>query len=227
VTTAYYEDDDIEFPRQPRATHSRDPSFEKSKQQQQPSTSASGVASPRIPRGGGGVDARSAPYGHHRQTSIVHGIQHSRNGSLASSTSGPLSPQIIAAAGSGLDRLDMQSVAARIEGEAGFPSRPSTALDGPMSPPVVLAMERAQSSAETMSPTTSQRRLDPKQSRPRRDHSHQPSGSSKQFRDDQKTVGEYALHVLFTSVSAALFTDVQTPRVLTKTYSSLPWQRIS
>lgn len=33
-----------------------------------------------------------------------------------------------------------------------------------------------------------------------RDHSHHPSHSSRHHKDDQKTVGEYALHVLFTSV---------------------------
>lgn len=42
----------------------------------------------------------SQSYGHHRNTSIVHGIQHSRNTSFVNSpATSPLSPQIIAAAG--------------------------------------------------------------------------------------------------------------------------------
>lgn len=201
--TAFNEDDETEFTRQSRTTHSRDPSFEKAAKQQPASASGSALASPRVAtshsRVGGGersIDSRNT-YGHHRQTSIVHGIQHSRNGSHASSTTGPLSPQIIAAAGSG---LDMQSVAARIEGDPGFPSRPSTALDGPLSPPNGFALERALSSTDILSPPATQRRMDQKQNRSKRDPSHHPSGS-RQLRDDQKTVGEYALHVLFTSVS--------------------------
>lgn len=206
ASTAFKENDETDFARPSRATHSRDQSFEKGAKQQPGSASGSALASPRVATshsrvGGGerGVDSRNIPYGHHRQTSIVHGIQHSRNGSLASSTSGPLSPQMIAAAGSG---LDMQSVAARIEGDPGFPSRPSTALDGPLSPLNGFALERALSSNDILTPSATQRRMDHIQSRSRRDHSQHPSGS-RQLRDDQKTVGEYALHVLFTSVSFA------------------------
>ncbi|KEY74238.1 hypothetical protein S7711_00396 [Stachybotrys chartarum IBT 7711] len=149
--------------------HSRNPSIEN--QSQQPP----GLTSPRLHRsqsrvGLGGVvervvDPKSAVYGHHRQTSIVHGIQHSRNGSLASSTSSPLSPQMIAAAGVGLDRPDMQSVAARLDAEG-------------------------------------QRKTERMHSRSKREHGHNVSHSSRLHRDDQKTVGEYALHILFTSFIA-------------------------
>lgn len=45
---------------------------------------------------------------HNRQTSIVHGYQHSRNGSIASTSSSPLSPQIIAAIGE--ERTDVSKV---------------------------------------------------------------------------------------------------------------------
>ncbi|RAK78539.1 putative cell morphogenesis protein (PAG1) [Aspergillus fijiensis CBS 313.89] len=50
----------------------------------------------------GGLERRpSNSYGHHRQTSIVHGIQHSRNPSFAASTasSSPLSSELIASLG--------------------------------------------------------------------------------------------------------------------------------
>ncbi|KJZ77921.1 hypothetical protein HIM_02558 [Hirsutella minnesotensis 3608] len=140
----------------------------------------------------------AAVYGHHRQTSIVHGYQHSRNGSHASST-GPLSPQMIAAAGVGLERPDMQSVAARLEADAGVPPRPTTALAGPMASSNGFAMERSASAADMPSPGSGARKPERRQSKSRRDQAaHQPH-PSRHYRDDQKTVGEYALHVLFTS----------------------------
>ncbi|POS88404.1 hypothetical protein EPUL_000061, partial [Erysiphe pulchra] len=45
---------------------------------------------------------------HNRQTSIVHGYQHSRNGSKSSTSSSPLSPQIIALAGG--ERTDVTNM---------------------------------------------------------------------------------------------------------------------
>ncbi|KAJ5873784.1 uncharacterized protein N7529_002214 [Penicillium soppii] len=51
-----------------------------------------------------GLERRpSNSYGHHRQTSIVHGVQHSRNTSMAgsSASTSPLSPELIASLGRG------------------------------------------------------------------------------------------------------------------------------
>lgn len=180
-----------------RPAHSRDSSAEKNAQQ-----IAAGLASPRIPashsRGVADrvVDPKSAIYGHHRQTSIVHGIQHSRNGSVASTTSSPLSPQLIAAAGAGFDRPDMHSVAARLENDAGLLARPSLSHEGPNGFP----LDRAASTGDLALHGATQRRPERRQSKPRREHSQRPSHSAKANRDEQKTVGEYALHVLFTSV---------------------------
>ena len=130
---------------------------------------------------------------HHRQTSIVHGIQHSRNGSYASSNS-PLSPQIIAAAGgqrpdafmgdpafaSAMSMSSMASGASFASNSTLVPDRGSTAMDGT---------------------SISQKRVERMHSgRSRRDghhHSH-----SRHHKPELKTVGEYALHVLFTSVSS-------------------------
>lgn len=150
------------------------------------------------------VDPRSTTYGHHRQTSIVHGIQHSRNGSLASSISSPLSPQLIAAAGVGLDRPEMQSVAARLEADAVYASRAPSAMSGTTANSGSFAMERAASASDAPTFGTTQRRMERRQSKSRRGHSHQHSHSSRHHKDEQKTVGEYALHVLFTSVSNQL-----------------------
>ncbi|KAK6077562.1 cell morphogenesis protein PAG1 [Seiridium cupressi] len=144
-------------------------------------------------------DPKGVAYGHHRQTSIVHGIQHSRNGSLASSSSSPLSPQIIAAAGVGLlpDRSDMRAPS-RMESDLTMASRPATALSGTTATPSVHpSLQRNLSITESSGGTITQRNLERMHSRSRRDHSQHPSHSSRHHHE-QKTVGEYALHVLFT-----------------------------
>lgn len=149
------------------------------------------------------VDPKAAAYGHHRQTSIVHGIQHSRNGSLSSSSS-PLSPQIIAAAGAGLlpERPDMPIIT-RQDVDVSVASRPPTALSGSTAMSSSNALERTLSASDmnnsTLTHTSAQKKADGMHSRTRRDHVHHRSHSSRHS-NDQKTVGEYALHVLFTSV---------------------------
>jgi hypothetical protein len=100
---------------------------------------------------------------------------------------------MIAAAGVGFDRPDMQSVATRIDGDAGYPSRPPTALSGN-----VATMDRPNATDAPYGLTP--RKLERMHSKSRRDHTPHHSHSS---RHEQKTVGEYALHVLFTSVSPA------------------------
>ncbi|KAF7561721.1 hypothetical protein G7046_g2427 [Stylonectria norvegica] len=80
----------------------------------------------------------------------------------------------------------------RPEGDTSYPSRPPTALSGS----TAIAMERTASSTD-MSPHGATHR------KPERIHSKsRPSNSSRHHKDDQKTVGEYALHVLFTSFIA-------------------------
>ncbi|KAK1759389.1 cell morphogenesis N-terminal-domain-containing protein [Echria macrotheca] len=161
-----------------------------------PSRSAIGGVIERV------VDPKASSYGHHRQTSIVHGIgiQHSRNGSLASSASSPLSPQMIAAAGASLaaDRSEMNAFA-RFEGDGGMGSRPPTALSGStVGGPHVP--ERSSSTAPEN--RIKLERMQSGSGKTRRDHAHQHSHSSRHHKDEQKTVGEYALHVLFTSFIA-------------------------
>lgn len=194
--------------------HSRESSLEKlqsggllaipsaqTQSQSQPPSSASRIhAGPRLAAGGlfePNVDPKiAASYGHHRQTSIVHGIQHSRDGSVASVSSSPLSPQIIAAAGAGLtpERAKMHP-----QGETAVGSRPPTSMSGStlMSGPHIP--ERTSSATDTSAHTLTQRTVVERMQsgKSRRDHAH---SQSKHHRDEQKTVGEYALHVLFTSV---------------------------
>lgn len=148
--------------------------------------------SPRLFPGNRLADSKS----HHRQTSIVHGVQHSRNGSHASSNS-PLSPQIIAAAGgewpdassmgdpafaSAMSMSSMTSGASFLSNTTLAPDRGSTATD---------ATFNTQKRVERMH-----------SGRSRRGHSHHHSHSRHHHKGELKTVGEYALHVLFTSVSS-------------------------
>ena len=149
------------------------------------------------------VDPKASSYGHHRQTSVIHGIgiQHSRNGSLASSASSPLSPQMIAAAGASLasERSDINSFS-RFESESGTGSRPATALSG--STATGPNVPERISSATAPEGRGKLERMQSGSGKPRRDHAHQHSHSSRHYKDEQKTVGEYALHVLFTSFIA-------------------------
>ncbi|KAI4602921.1 Cell morphogenesis protein PAG1 [Pestalotiopsis sp. 9143b] len=161
------------------ATHSRESSLEKLQSgplagiPESPRLALNAATSPRsnISSSRPGVaaladrgDAKGYGYGHHRQTSIVHGFQHSRNGSLASSSSSPLSPQIIAAAGVGLlpDRTTDMHATGRMEPDLTMSSRPPTALSGSTavssSHPT---LQRAPSSADSSGNTVTQRSTEP------------------------------------------------------------------
>ncbi|TLD21292.1 hypothetical protein PspLS_08969 [Pyricularia sp. CBS 133598] len=219
----------FEFPPNRRlATHSRESSIEKitvqlplsppQTQQSAGSTSsaASSVVSPRAhasavrsATGIGGVieraiDPKAATYGHHRQTSIVHGIQHSRNGSHASSVSSPLSPQIIAAAGASLalDRPDMHAYAVSTSDvDSSLGSRPPTAAStGSTLVNSPVGTERSSTATDTAGHAPTPRRMH--SGKTRRDHAQNPSHSSRHHKEEQKTVGGYAMHVLFTSFIA-------------------------
>jgi hypothetical protein len=186
---------------QPGSSPSQPQSHHQYPSSQQHSPSSAPRAQPPASRLalGGPVDRiidSKGTYGHHRQTSIVHGIQHSRNGSRASSSS-PLSPEIIAAAGTGLtpERAEMHAY-----GDVAITSRPSTAMSGASSTPGPQIPERTSSATDSSASAFTQRKLERMHSgKGKREHAHHHSHSSR-HRDEQKTVGEYALHVLFTSV---------------------------
>lgn len=154
---------------------------------QQPSST-----SPRLHAGAlgatraGALDRADSLYGHHRQTSIVHGYQHSRNGSVASTSSSPLSPQIIAAAGGNSGGL--------LESESSMAENPAFSASTATLVPERSTDNNAQKRVERMHSGKSRREHS-------RHHSHSHSHSRHHHKDEHKTVGEYALHVLFTSVS--------------------------
>ncbi|KAG4440662.1 hypothetical protein IFR05_003860 [Cadophora sp. M221] len=148
--------------------------------------------SPRLLTGRGGLTESKA---HNRQTSIVHGIQHSRNGSSTSASSSPLSPQMIIAAGTDASTMGDSTFANSLVGLAGgasFSSSTSTVVP-----------DRASSATENGSYHTTQKRVERIHSgKSSRDHRHHHSHSRHHHKEELKTVGEYALHVLFTSFIA-------------------------
>ncbi|TAQ85937.1 hypothetical protein B7494_g5744 [Chlorociboria aeruginascens] len=144
--------------------------------------------SPR-PYWGGILDAEKvAAKLHNRKASIVHGFQqHSRNGSIASTSSNPLSPQIIAA--QGFERPDASNM-----GEPSFVSALSSMTGGSSFSSASTAIDHnlTQKRVERMHSNSGRSRRD--------GHSH--SHSRHNHKEELKTVGEYALHVLFTSFIA-------------------------
>jgi len=194
-------------------THSRDSSLDKlALPPSQPHSASSSIASPRLPgsqRAGLALgvferliepkNSSLATYGHHRQTSIVHGIQHSRNGSVASSSSSPLSPEIIAAAGVG--HVAEMAPLSRTETDArSLASLSGTTISSnPHGPIERGTLPQLPEMGLGYGPIP--RKPDRMLSRPRRDQSRNQSHSSRHHKDEKETVADYALHVLFTSVS--------------------------
>lgn len=160
------------------------------------------VVPKRNPSPDGGLDRKpSVSYGHHRQTSIVHGIQHSRNTSFVNSpATSPLSPQVIAAAssfpldGPMMSQEDLREVPAS-NGTSGVVN--GGGINGITTPGV--AVDRAVSDGSMV--TANVRRPEHMQSgKSRREHHHHRSQSRHHHPPQEyKTVGEYALHHLFNS----------------------------
>ena len=131
----------------------------------------------------------SATYGHHRQTSVIHGLQHSRNTSFNSpSTSSPLSPESLLHASSNL----RTTVGARR-------AQDSSTFNSPVSPFQTHTQNMSlDSAAETVyyNHDNAARRRNPT-TRVRRGHGH--TMSNVQQSPEPRTPGEYALHHLFHS----------------------------
>ena len=134
------------------------------------------------------ADRKGPLYGHHRQTSIVHGVQHSRNPSLlASAHSSPLSPHKI------MHNGVQDGTAASLKKSPSMSTLHSSTVNGTQ-----LAVNR---SFENGSGNRRPERMH--SGRVKRSHEHHPSQSRPSGQGpDLKTVGEYALHHLFTSFIA-------------------------
>ena len=164
---------------------------------------------PLTGRQGAGYDTElerrpSNSYGHHRQTSIVHGIQHSRNPSLAASSS-PLSPAMIASIGrsgssdsenTGTGRPEQSEMHSTYQNHGtSTPNQPAQGQLGTVDDQIASGV------SNSISANPLHRRMN-STGRQWRDRSHGRS-QSKHY-SESKTVGEYALHHLFNSVRTTL-----------------------
>ena len=167
-------------------------------------SSAASARSPASLTNGGLERTTSVTHGHYRQGSKFQApYQHSRNASFVNSpATSPLSPQPIGVASTKAGLLpEFSSLTAMHHGASELrpTESPATTVNGSMnaSSTSTLVSEREPGDANNM--MLIQKRVDRTHgSRARRDHSHQRS-QSRQL--EQKTVGEYALHHLFNSVS--------------------------
>ncbi|PNS18836.1 Cell morphoproteinsis protein PAG1 [Sphaceloma murrayae] len=133
----------------------------------------------------------SISYGHHRQTSIVHGVQHSRGqGSLAQNGSSPISPQTIYASAKG--------PSPQLHSSAQIPylrKSPSASA---------LSSYTSSSNGHADIQGTAKRHGERHPERSRlhklaRDEKHRSSSRHKHRQPELTTVGEYALHHLLTN----------------------------
>ena len=135
------------------------------------------------------VERNTSQYEHHRKTSIVNGVQHSRNPSLLSSTStSPLSPHRILTSGAAVDVAHPDSAGGLRESPS-MSTIPAGSVSGVSHQPTSRALDG--------------RKPDGMHSgRKRRTRDKQRAQSRSQAPPELKTVGEYALHHLFTSFIA-------------------------
>ncbi|PLB44490.1 cell morphogenesis protein [Aspergillus steynii IBT 23096] len=144
----------------------------------------------------------SNSYGHHRQTSIVHGIQHSRNPSFAASSTStsPLSPELIASLGRGGGVEPDSAAAARhdqTDMHASYQSPGGNASNHSLTGTLSTIEDQDTDEVGSHSPANTVHRRMNSSGKPWRERSHSRSHSKHHF--ESKTVGEYALHHLFNS----------------------------
>lgn len=201
--------------------HARDASVTRGQPQQSsaasyssssiPSSSRAGSVQPQphgteanvSARGGPAVDTTglqrrtSNSYGHHRQTSVIHGLQHSRSPSFNSpSSASPLTPESLLAA----QNYGRYGNTARRGQYSNAGADTASAYTTPVSPyqshgqgHSIDSLIDGPASAQDSSTSQSRRRKD--QSRTRRGHGYHPS--SLHQHPEPRTPWEYALHHLF------------------------------
>lgn len=153
--------------------------------------SQSSAATAHSPLGlNAGLERRPSVQGHHHNNRSHGGHQHGRNASFVNSpATSPLSPQIIPAEYVGMTLINHGALDPRLKespastGNGSSPLSGNTAGDNDLSEgnPAALLHKRAHGG------------------KAKQGHSHQRT-HSRQHHQEQKTVGEYALHHLFTSV---------------------------
>lgn len=174
-------------------------------QAQRSQSSAASARSPASLNNGGIERKTSVTHAHYRQGSKLQGpFQHSRNTSFVNSpATSPLSPQPAGATstnpGLAPDFPNLTMVHYATPERRSIDS-PSSTVNGSMHTSSTSNLVGDRDAGDTTNIMHTQKRIDrTHSSRTRRDHSHQRSQSRQQ---EQKTVGEYALHHLFNSVSS-------------------------
>lgn len=149
-----------------------------------------------------GLERRpSNSYGHHRQTSIVHGMQHSRNTSMAGSTTSasPLSPELIASLGrGGFDEAGLPTKLDQLDSHTNFQTSAGMATSHGAQGTLSTIQDNDIDDVLKGSPASITHKRMNSGGMARRERSH--SRSHSKHHTDSKTVGEYALHHLFNSV---------------------------
>ncbi|KAJ5488488.1 hypothetical protein N7539_003378 [Penicillium diatomitis] len=148
-----------------------------------------------------GLERRpSNSYGHHRQTSIFHGMHHSRNPSMAgsSASASPLSPELIASFGRGsFEEGTSPAKVDHLDPPPPFPTPTPTATHGIPNSLATIQDNNVSVSGSGSPVATGHTRGNSKGKTGRRDRSQSQSHSKQHL--ESKTVGEYALHHLFNS----------------------------
>jgi hypothetical protein len=156
----------------------------------------------------------SNSYGHHRQTSIVHGVQHSRNPSFAASSNAtsPLSPELIASLGRGAGNDQEIAGAGRLDQNEMPPNHHSPGGNGTshiLQGTLSTIEDQDTGEVGNANPASSVHRRMNSAGKSWKERSHSRSHSRQQH-SESKTVGEYALHHLFNSVSPTfLYTTLE------------------
>ena len=150
----------------------------------------------------GGLELRlerkpSNKYDHHRQTSVIHGIQHSRGPSSNSPSASPLSPELIAQAGLGGASITDTISNGRQDSSAIASSNSGLTLNGSAASPSIKSAMSEDTIIEGAIPSSSHQRTYTLGGRSRRGHGHHQSHSKHSA--DSKSPGEYALHHLVNS----------------------------
>ena len=163
-------------------------------------SSVGAVRSPAVPNA---LERRpSASQGHYRQASRAHGYQQSRNAIfLTSPATSPLSPDTPGSALSNAGTPDSSSLPMLRRGASlRHPSEGSgSIMDGSNYSSTTSTLVEERDMGQANHGTSTQKRVDRAQfSKARRGHSHHRSQSKSQ--QEQRSVGEYALHHLFQRV---------------------------
>jgi hypothetical protein len=148
----------------------------------------------------GGIERKtSLSYGHHRQTSIVHGMQHSRNTSFVNSpATSPLSPQVLTGGAASSLPFDGSTMILDETRELGLTG--STIVNGTRGHGNQGSVQIGGTSVEASSPGHRRPERMVSGRGGKRDHARSQS-RHQHHQQEVRTVGEYALHHLFNAVS--------------------------